>query len=286
MVKDDIWVCEVCDQEFPDPDAKMLECQKHFCIKCLKKSENEYDIIAASDMMWFCVQCREKVEKNIKIDIDIETRCKEIMQNYESRITKLETDIRSKCDIEDVRDIVKDEVSAIQNAQANVNPGDCKPNATAIIEEIEQRKLRERNFVVHGTEELISDKREDRIEHDINVASTLLDICKVEHNENDIVKATRIGKYDKDKRKRPLVVTLKSSETKRQFFRNLKYLRESDHVLKDCRVTNDLTKSERDLESKLFKETKALESEASGEFRFKVRGPPWDRKVVRIPVRK
>jgi hypothetical protein len=87
------WQCELCDKLFSDPSSKVLECQrcqKHFCIKCLKKPEAEYNALSKSDSMWFCIKCREVVEKHIMTDLKIEERCRQIMSQYEDRISSLE----------------------------------------------------------------------------------------------------------------------------------------------------------------------------------------------------
>ena len=55
--------------KYSQSDAKLLECQRckeHFCIKCLKKSNTEHDILSKSDTVWFCVKCRKIVEEHIK----------------------------------------------------------------------------------------------------------------------------------------------------------------------------------------------------------------------------
>ncbi len=65
----DPWDCKLCNKIFAESDAKLLECQhckEHFCIKCLTKSNTEYDILSKSDTMWFCVKCRKIVEEHIK----------------------------------------------------------------------------------------------------------------------------------------------------------------------------------------------------------------------------
>jgi hypothetical protein len=52
----DPWDCKLCNKIFAESDARVLECQrckKHFCIKCLKKSNTEYDILSKSDTI-FC----------------------------------------------------------------------------------------------------------------------------------------------------------------------------------------------------------------------------------------
>ena len=290
---DDRWMCQICETNTGDPNVKMLECQRcrdHFCIKCIKKSETEYNIIAQSDLMWFCIACRERVERNIQIDIDIETRCKEIMENYESRISKLEADIITKCDEGQVREKVSDELKrsgSVDNRHGATNDEDDNPvSTTDIISEIEQRKAREKNFVIHGSEEMISVKTEDRVNYDRNIAENVLKICKVDFTQQDIVKVTRIGKFDKEKRKRPLVVTLNTTDQKRSLMKNLKLLKDTEHSLGEYRVSNDLTRAERENETRLYKEAKQLEEQESGEFRFKVRGPPWNRRIVKVPKEK
>ena len=90
-VDDDVWQCK---HSYHDLDSKLLECQRcrdHFCIKCLNKTDEEYNMMANSDMMWFCITCKEKVEKNIITDMKIEERCNAIMKEYEQRMTLIET---------------------------------------------------------------------------------------------------------------------------------------------------------------------------------------------------
>jgi predicted component of type VI protein secretion system len=40
--------------------------------------------------VWFCRPCREKVEKNIIVDREIEDRCREIMERFENRLKNVE----------------------------------------------------------------------------------------------------------------------------------------------------------------------------------------------------
>ena len=74
-VDDEVWQCKLCKHLNADPDSKLLECQRyrdHVCIKCSNKTDEEYNMMANSDMMWFCITCKEKVEKNIITDMKIE----------------------------------------------------------------------------------------------------------------------------------------------------------------------------------------------------------------------
>jgi hypothetical protein len=45
-----------------------------YCIKCLKKTDIEYQVLSKSDSMWFCGPCRGKVEKNIVTDVKNKNR--------------------------------------------------------------------------------------------------------------------------------------------------------------------------------------------------------------------
>ena len=107
------WDCQICKKVFEDSDVKMIECQRcsdHFCIKCLNKTKSEYDIMSKSDSMWFCIKCRPIVEEHIVIDLKIEQRCCEIMDNYEQRLSSVERMITEKCSEHRAREIVRDEI--------------------------------------------------------------------------------------------------------------------------------------------------------------------------------
>ena len=47
-------------------------------------------------------------------------------------------------------------------------------------------------------------------------------------------------------------------------------------------IQNDLTKKEREEEKKLLDEARANEALDGGKTRFRVRGPPWARRIVRM----
>jgi hypothetical protein len=79
-------------------------------------------------------------------------------------------------------------------------------------------------------------------------------------------KTHRLGKFDQEKACRPLLVQLQSVEPK----------------YKDINVSNDLTKTERAKEKELWEEAKKMDKDDSGDYEYKVRGPPWARKVAKI----
>ena len=60
--------------------------------------------------MWLCGSCRGKVEKNIATDVKLEERCKAIMTAFEQRLANIESELSAKCDENDVRRIVNEEI--------------------------------------------------------------------------------------------------------------------------------------------------------------------------------
>ena len=290
---EEIWKCNLCLKSFGDPDDKLLECQRcrdHFCMKCLNKSVEEYNLMNNSDIMWFCVPCREKVERNtcIVVDREIEERCNDMMKMFDSRIRYLEEEMAKKCDEGKVRDIVSEMTNVSVAGQEN---GDTVPgkdgkehNVTAVMSEINERKSRECNMIIYGIKESDSEDKETRRDHDREHVERIAETCDVSIEEDSITKIIRLGKYSAEKKSRPLLVAFTHPGKKVEFFKGRSNLRESVRF-KDVRLANDLTRTEREAEKNLYAKAKDLSEKSSGEFRFRVRGPPWARKVVHVKVR-
>lgn len=326
--EDKSWQCNICDVFFKDPSAKVLDCQRcqeHFCIKCLKKGETEYEFLTKSDSMWFCAKCREIVEKSIVVDKEIEKRCKEIMQLYEDRVSDLEREMDKKCDEAKVRAIVKKEMKPWMKEKEDINEevkimvqNVIKPymdekmfqdekvkniehevdilhnqmgismnqgETSSVLSELAQRKAKENNIVIHGIQEINSKIGEERKTHDTEQVRKLFIVCKIDKDLFKPSKIIRLGRFDKDKPVRPILVQFETRDSKRELFRNIKYLKD-DESYQDIRVKNDLTKAEREEEFKLRQEARRLTEQDSGEHKFLVRGPPWGRRIVKEKVEK
>lgn len=284
-VPEDTWCCQKCSQEFGDPNDKMLECQRckdHFCINCLKKTEEEYNWMTKSDTMWFCIPCREKVERNIVVDREIEERCRDMAAKFESRIENLEIEMKAKCSKDDVHSMITEELKRHQEvAPQHTENQPSEESLASVISEINERKSREGNLILYGVSEKESDDKDERIKHDREMVTEIGKICEAGVTEGDITKITRLGKFDKEKENpsRPILVTFKDPKKKISFFKRGNNLKTNTKFSK-TRVSNDLTKKEREEDKKLYLEAKEKE-EQSGEFTYKVRGPPWGRRIVR-----
>lgn len=82
---------------------------------------------------------------------------------------------------------------------------------------------------------------------------------------------------------RPLLLSLGSADTKKKIFKNLKKLRESEEPFRSIQVSHDLTVKERDELKSLVKTAKEKEEQAQGNWLYRVRGPPWDRRITKLP---
>ena len=97
-------------------------------------------------------------------------------------------------------------------------------------------------------------------------------VCEIDiDTQNDNADVIRLGRKPEGEGKpRPLKVLMKNSEKNPQLFKNLWKLRDADAKF------NCLD------ETKLVDEAKAKEASMGGNSRYRVRGPPWARRVVKL----
>ena len=199
--------------------------------------------------MWCCITCRKKFEEHIVLDLKIEDRCNQIMKEYEDRITQLETTVIEKCDETRVREIIKDKLGKVENdedtvdgATQNIRAKTVKKEAvTIVIDEINERKSRENNLIIFGFDENQSEVRQEKIDHDIQQVNELYKACKIQLDTISIKKTGRLGKFNNEKRDRPLLVTLSSVESKLVLFKNIHRIRELTEYEKVNKGNNKIT---------------------------------------------
>ena len=95
-----------------------------------------------------------------------------------------------------------------------------------------------------------------------------------------------MGKLNEEK-DRPLLITLKEEEKKRQLFQNLNKIRDAGEPFSKVIITHDLTKKQKDELKQLVEQAKEKEKEdKSGEYMYRVRGPPWSWFIKKISKKK
>ncbi len=232
---------------------------------------------------------KKEVQKELEKKAD-----KEDLQKLEQRVTNLE-EKANKEDVEEIKDKVQKLEGRInsthENAQDSANP---QPSTSSgggntmdeVIKEMKDQEDRKRNIIFFNIPESKSKDMNERVKHDKEEAKEITKICSATIKKDDMLKAKRLGKIPDDDKPRPLLIEVSSDEKKRALFKNLSKLQNAPDKYKTVSVRNDLTKKQREQEKTLREEAKKKEQEDSGEAKFKVRGPPWDRKIVKLPTKK
>ncbi|XP_021361462.1 uncharacterized protein LOC110455591 [Mizuhopecten yessoensis] len=203
------------------------------------------------------------------------------MAAYEERITKLELVIKWKCGTDEVRKIIQEElansVSSSKDTHTSINDA-----TSTILSELNDKKRRENNIIIFGVDE--KEDNGDAKHADLEIVTKMLKTCKVSaEGLNDIPKITRLGRKQQEKT-RPILVSFGSIAYKSVFFKNIRNLQTNDDY-KSIRINNDLTKSEREGEAALRGEAKKRNEKETGGFVHRVKGPPWNRKIVKIKTK-
>ncbi|VDI16471.1 Hypothetical predicted protein [Mytilus galloprovincialis] len=106
----EVWNCKICNKEFSEENDRIVQCEycaEYYCSKCLNLSKVEYESFKNPALHWFCPSCDSKVMKNIKSDREIEERCSEFMKKMEDRITSFESEMKTKVNPEQVKEILE-----------------------------------------------------------------------------------------------------------------------------------------------------------------------------------
>lgn len=202
---------------------------------------------------------------------DIQTETNK-MKQLDDKVVYLEQLVQSS--------VVGGPPQAEKNAAESLSPkNSVQATVSEAVREMEERKLRENNIVIFGVQEKDSRVSQERIQHDLEYVKQILVTCGVETEVSSIRGVSRLGKYDVNRRKRPLHVGFTDKKGKMELFKNIRALQGNPEYT-NVSITNDLTKEQREQEKKLLLEAKNLTD--SGRGIFKVRGPPWARKVIQV----
>ena len=106
-----------------------------------------------------------------------------------------------------------------------------------------------------------------------------MNFFEVQLNEEDVAKAICMGKYTESK-KRPVIITIKTEEKKKEIFQNLQKLR---RCVENVTITHDLTQKQRTELQELINEAKRKEEcDPSRSYIYRVHGPPWGWHIQKI----
>ena len=156
------------------------------------------------------------------------------------------------------------------------------------VEELRDSSRREKNIILHGVEEIEDANPNIRKETDTRFVKDL--IGYLEGDVDSVMNVVRIGKRNvsdspnENKKSRPVKITMKDTVSKRTIMKNLSKLKDAAGALKKVKITHDMSKTERELNMAKVQEAREKNEMEEGNYKHIVRGPPWDRRVVRIKL--
>ncbi len=283
------------------PTDQALECEtchQIFHTQCENVNKTQYNCIAASAkakgkaksrVHWYCNTCDIVTNDWMRSMSTLHAN----QQELQSKVKELEEKVDKKADQTTVDEIQ----SRVTNLEAKVNgihenPQNPQPstssgqgNQSDVIKEIRDQEEQKRNLVFFNIPESKASDVNDRAKHDKEEVKEISKICQATIKKDEMTRAIRLGKKPNGDKPRPLLIELVSDEKKPALFKNLSKLQNAPDKYKSVSVKNDLTPKQRELEKNLREEAKKKEEEASGEAKFKVRGPPWDRRITKIETK-
>lgn len=147
---------------------------------------------------------------------------------------------------------------------------DVKKNS----DEEKDKELRSCNIIVYRSPEGENNQK------DREFCFQLFTKLNVNISEGDIRSIFRIGKKDSGKG-RPILIQFKEKSTKNIIMESLSKLKDTEEKFKNVSITHDMTKTEREECKTLVAEAKKKQSE-SGEYLWKVRGPPGQMRLIKL----
>ncbi|CAC5401807.1 unnamed protein product [Mytilus coruscus] len=137
-------------------------------------------------------------------------------------VGKIEAPITEEsCNEEKVKAIITEEISKIQKPDNKgdsdstnnevdkaANPITRKETVTNVLEEINERRSRENNLIVFGIPEIDDESKEVRDNTDKEKLNELFTDCKIKLDKENLKTVKRLGKFNKEKLNRPILVKL------------------------------------------------------------------------------
>lgn len=91
--------------------------------------------------------------KNIRTDREIETRCAAFLQAMESRVDRLENEIKKKVDSDDVKKIVKETIKETEIVTDQAELAEIKQTFNKQVSELRESGIREKDVIIHQVKE-------------------------------------------------------------------------------------------------------------------------------------
>ena len=269
--------------------------------------ETRSEVRSSQHLMKFHLDQLQSSQDKTKVQIDQVQKSQEDtkvqLNHLTSRVTKLKQELENTVKvavqqevenqlstrIPDLETRLQDQIKATgmehrQDREQSTSEEITNLVAKAMSEERDKEKRRP-NLMVFNVPEIISADREERIEHDRQMVTSILNYLMVVPNiEEKLVKVLRMGRWNQDKDKRPIKVVFSDPDTKFKFLLKAYKLRESeDEFMKSVQIGNDRTPQEVERRRKLKVELDARKERGEEHWRIRKGKLVWVSKEIEQP---
>ena len=277
------------------------------CVKCLGFTKAVFKAVSGRpDMPWFCTDCTPKTLNIIKESKSIEDRCSDFFsgleKKIEGRLTAMEQNLQSmRDDMGAMKEAIMKKVAESGTAAPHVEGekvaaginkvSENKGASDNLLNSLQGRMDRKNNVVFYNIPESPGNLIADRIKYDRAEIKKVASELEVDLDDKDILFVSRLGNkgikkkvHGEDVEVPRIVVATFPENVKPMIMKNAYKLQfaKTDY-LKKISIKHDMTKEERAIDNKLRWEAKERQGEECNKnFLILVRGPVWDRKIVRV----
>ena len=304
-VKSNSKSCKDCTKRLNETVDKPLTCGRceHWsCRTCAKLTLAEYDVITkkASKVHWFCMDCDEEAMAAVKASSQL---FNEYTEQVNCRLDKMEGNLTNKADGSVVVNLCKrmDALSALVEelrgkpvSPESTNPvtmGNQRTNEMEgqRIDDLQDRIARKNNIIFFGVSEAEGTTREDKMANNKAKIMRIANEVGMQLKEEDILSFKRLGKMgqtrvieDEEVPVPRLLLATFTEAAKASLMKNAYKLQFSSEM-KEIRIKHDMSKEDRQKEYGLRQEARQKQMGDSNQgFLYRLRGPNWDRKIVKL----
>lgn len=259
VTMDEITTCRVCMKKVLDSEDGLQcdsACRHWFHIKCVGINKTEYSSFASNvNKKWYCMRV-DCTAPDTSTSNTLLSKIDDLLSKFSSLATKAELsninegiqDIKAdlihlnqKIDSFEPRLLKLEEVvEGLQADRENVKTDSSFEN---MFEELNDRKRRACNVIVHGLKESKSTSSSVIRKHDLDLVEQIMKEAGLNIRAAN-TSCFRIGKNAKDK-PRPLKICMPSESDAISMFRNFNPRNATDEALKDINLNRDRTLRER-----------------------------------------
>lgn len=269
-------ICKVCDKSVNSNHKGILceICEFWFHAECQGVSNQIYKLLSdkSSSIHWFCTGCNGAAARLYKMVCALQANQDKLIEDVGQLSAEVANQNKSITDLS----------HEVKSIEAKISTSLCN-KLDEKLKERDERQIRELNSIIFNLPESESDISDTRVNDDKRSFYKLShEILDVNVTDNDISRIVRLGAKRDDGSARPLLVSFTSADVKRQVMRNAFHLKGNVNKIG---INHDMSQEDRSLNKKLLQEARELNNgEDSGEFIYRVRGPPGSRKVVKLRV--